>query len=56
MWPRARGLPVELGEGVNIAVRFGFAQLGYRLNVLCGARGLLVELREGVKPAPIKLI
>ena len=47
----ARGLPAELGEGVELAVRVGLAHLGDLLNVICGARGLLVKLGEGVKLA-----
>ena len=51
----ARGLLVELGEGVKLALRLGLAHLG-ELNVLCSARGLLVKVGEGVKPAPIAFI
>ena len=43
----ARGLPVELGDGVKLAVRFDLAHLGDLLNVLCVARGLLVKLGDG---------
>ena len=49
----ARGVLVELGEGVKLALRLGLAHLG-ELNVFCCAHGLLVKLGEGVKPAPIK--